>query len=359
MLHHLFSGDFPRSRVLTAILAVIFIVLAFAPFIFSGTKALNVSATICIFIVLVASFDLLIGYTGIVSFAQTIFFGIGAFGVAIALIHLGPTWMAVLVGGGAGLGVSLALALIISVVSRRVPIITLAIAVAFETVALQFTNISGGSDGLTVKVPAALTPSFSFHEGLFLGAEPNGKFIAYYLMFASSVVMFFLMLRVVNSPFGRVLQAIRENEFRAEALGYRVLTYRILSSVISAGFATMAGVMLSLWMRYVSTSTSLSLDIMLYILLMVVIGGMGSLYGSVIGATLIMGAQSYLQDLIGAIGKPAAKLPVIGEFLAPVFSSNRWLLWLGLLFVCAVCFFPAGVVGELRKPKGKPQAGSD
>jgi branched-chain amino acid transport system permease protein len=359
MFHQLFSGDFPRSRTLAVVLIAIFIGLALAPFLSASTKSLNVAANICIFIVLVASFDLLIGYTGIVSFAQTIFFGVGAYGVAIALIHLGSNWSAVFVGVVAALGVSLALGLIIGVVSMRVPIITLAIAIAFETLATQFSEISGGTDGLTVKVPVALTPAFSLREGPFLGAELNGKFVAYYLVFTIAVVMFLLLLRIVNSPFGRVLQAIRENEFRAEALGYRVVLYRCLSFVISAGFATIAGVLLMLWVRYISPGTSLSLDIMLYILLMVVIGGMGTLYGAVIGATLIVAAQFYLQDLIGVANKPVAALPIIGRLLSPLFSSNRWLLWLGILFVSAVCFFPAGVVGEVRKWTAKSRAGSN
>ena len=85
MLNRVLSGDLPRSRVLTVVLIAIVAALALAPFVFPGAKALNVAAKICIFIVLVASFDLLLGYTGIVSFAHTMFFGIGAYGVAIEI----------------------------------------------------------------------------------------------------------------------------------------------------------------------------------------------------------------------------------------------------------------------------------
>ena len=84
MLNRLLSHDLPRNRLLAAVLLVIVLALAFTPFVFPGTKALNVAAKIIVFIVLVASFDLLLGYTGIVSFAHTMFFGIGAYGVAIA-----------------------------------------------------------------------------------------------------------------------------------------------------------------------------------------------------------------------------------------------------------------------------------
>ena len=89
MLRGFLSNDLPRSRVLTAALVVIVLGLAFAPFLFPGARSLNVAAKILVFIVLVASYDLLLGYTGIVSFAHTMFFGIGAYGVAIALTRLG------------------------------------------------------------------------------------------------------------------------------------------------------------------------------------------------------------------------------------------------------------------------------
>ena len=96
MLQRILSKDLPRSPWLAALLVVLFLGLAFAPFLFPGVKALNVAAKILIFVALVASFDLLLGYTGIVSFAHTMFFGIGAYGVAIASTRLGAGWGAVL-----------------------------------------------------------------------------------------------------------------------------------------------------------------------------------------------------------------------------------------------------------------------
>lgn len=351
MMHKLLSDDLPRSPQLAAILIVIVLGLAFAPFVLPGARALDVAANVCIFVVLAASFDLLIGYTGILSFAQTIFFGVGAYGVAIALVRIGPTWAALTVGVGAALVISILLAIIIGIVSLRVPIITLAFAFAFETLALQFSDLTGGSDGLTARLPRELTPAFSLSEAPLLGVAPNGKLLAYYLVFCAAGIMFILILRIVNSPFGRVLQAIRENSFRAEAIGYRVLLYRSLSMAMSACFATMAGALLTLWVRYAAPSTTLSLDIMLYLLLMVVIGGMGTLYGAVVGATLVEVAQSYLQDFLGLINKPLRSVPGIGELLSALVSPNRWLLWLGVLFVFAVCFFPAGIVGKLRERK--------
>src|SRR6187402_1171522 len=112
MLRALLSDDLPRSRWLALVLVAIVIGLAFAPFLFPGAKSLNVAAKICVFIVLAASFDLLLGYTGIVSFAHTMFFGIGAYGVAIALTRMGPGWDAVAIGVAVSLVLSLLLALL-------------------------------------------------------------------------------------------------------------------------------------------------------------------------------------------------------------------------------------------------------
>ena len=99
MLIQLLSGDLPRSRALTAILIATLLGLLCAPFLFSGARPLNTAATICVYIVLVASYDLLLGYTGIVSFAHTMFYGIGAYGVGIALASVDePTWGAIVMG---------------------------------------------------------------------------------------------------------------------------------------------------------------------------------------------------------------------------------------------------------------------
>src|SRR3954469_19983992 len=112
MLNRLLSHDLPRNRWLSVLPVAIVLRLAFTPFLFPGTKALNVAAKILVFIVLVASFDLLLGYTGIVSFAHTMFFGIGAYGIAIASTRMGPGWGSLVVGVGAALVLALALSLV-------------------------------------------------------------------------------------------------------------------------------------------------------------------------------------------------------------------------------------------------------
>ena len=111
--------------------------------------------------------------------------------------------------------------------------------------------------------------------------------------------MILALLRVVNSPFGRVLQAIRENRFRAEALGFRTVFHLSYANCIAALVAAGAGILNALWLRYAGPDTSLSFSIMLDILLMVVIGGMGTIYGAIIGATIFILAQNYLQALMG------------------------------------------------------------
>jgi branched-chain amino acid transport system permease protein len=349
MLKTLLSGDLPRSRMLTATLLVVFIGLALAPFVVSGARSLNVAATICVFVVLVASYDLLLGYTGVVSFAHTMFYGIGAYGVGLALTSMGPNWTAILVGTVGALLVSLVLALVIGLFSLRVraifyAMITLAVASAFAVLASQLSDFTGGEDGLTFKVPELLQPSYHLLEATIMGRAIDGKLITYYLLFFSALSLFLFMLRIVNSPFGRVLQAIRENDFRAEALGYRTVIYRTLANCLSALIATLAGVLMALWLRYVGPKTMLSFEIMTDILLIVVIGGMGTIYGAVIGSALFILAQNYLQVLMGQTSAALSGVP----FLANLFHPDRWLLWLGVLFVLSVYFFPAGIVGKLR-----------
>jgi branched-chain amino acid transport system permease protein len=205
-------------------------------------------------------------------------------------------------------------------------------------------GITGGEDGLNYKIPRALTPAFKLADERLFGVRLDGKLLSYYFVFFVSFGLFLLMLRFVNSPFGRVLQAVRENAFRAEAVGYRVVNYRTLATVLSATVAALAGVLLAVWLRYTGPATTLSLEIMVDILLMVVIGGMGTMYGAVIGATIFVLAQTYLQNLMAIAADATAPIAPLSALLSP----DRWLLWLGLLFVLSVYFFPTGIVGRLR-----------
>src|SRR5215813_4381479 len=335
MLRAALSDDLPGSRLLSAILLGIFFVLALAPLLFGGAQAINTAAKICIFIVLVASYDLLLGYTGIVSFAHTMFYGLGGYGVGLALYGWGPTWTSVVSGLLIALAAGVVLALLIGLFSLRVraifyAMITLAVASAFAILAAQLSEYTGGEDGRSFRVPELLRPSYVMELPM-LGPV-TGRTLAYYLVFVSALLLFLAALRIVNSPFGCVLQAIRENDFRAEALGYRTVSYRTAANCLAAAMAVLAGGLNALWLRYTGPDTTLSFAIMVDILLMVVIGGMGTMYGAVIGTTLFVLAQNYLQKLMAVAAKASEALPVLANLLQP----DRWLLWRGVLFVASV-----------------------
>jgi branched-chain amino acid transport system permease protein len=354
-MKQILSDDFPRNRWLGLILMAIFFGLVFAPFITSGARPLNTAATICVYIVLVASYDLLLGYTGIVSFAHTMFFGIGAYGIGLALASGSPSWGLAAFGLLAALLVTLVLALIVGLFALRVraifyAMITLAVASSFAVLASQLSDFTGGEDGKTFSVPALLSPAYRLFETEIFGRVVDGKVITYYIVFIGCALLFLFLLRVVNSPFGRVLQAIRENDFRAEALGYRTVYYRILANCIAAMVAAMAGALMALWLRYVGPKTMLSFEVMTDILLIVVIGGMGTMYGAVVGATLFILAQNYLKSLMGVASSSLVDVPLLANALHP----DRWMLWLGVLFVVSIYFFPVGIVGKLR---GSTKAG--
>jgi branched-chain amino acid transport system permease protein len=330
--------------------------LLFAPFLFPDVRSQEVASRICIFIVLVASYDLLIGYTGIVSFAHTMFFGIGSYGAAMALKMMGPGWDAILVGTLVALVVSLVLAALIGLLSLRVKaiffaMVTLAAASVMAVMASQFSDFTGGEDGIIYKIPRLFSPAVKLLTDdngkvlKILGVSANGKLAAYYFVFFGSLILYLVMLRIVASPLGTVLEAIRENEMRAEALGYRVVLYRTAIFCIAALIATLAGVLRAVWLKYTGPDTSLSFAIMIDILLMVVIGGMGTMIGAIIGATLMSLAQYYLKDLMEAAAQATAGIPLLPDLLAP----DRWLLWLGVLFILLVYFFPAGIAGTLMK----------
>ncbi|MFT8276358.1 branched-chain amino acid ABC transporter permease [Kerstersia gyiorum] len=376
MLQNLLSADFPRSRALVALLLLILCCLAFGPFLFDGTRAFTMMGMICIFIIVVASYDLMLGYTHIVSFAHTMFFGIGAYGVAMALGAHGSNFGAVFTGLALALLLTLVLSLLLGLLSLRVKaiffaLVTLAVAFAFLSLVNQLYAVTGGEDGLRVQVPRELGPAwrvsdavlYGWSPGRFLGAwlagdagwvdavrnavfqvRLTGRVMMYYIVFGASVIVFLGLLRMVNSPFGSVLQAIRENEFRAQALGYRTVLYRTATVCFASLLACLAGALFALFNRYVNPENTLNFELMVFILLMCVIGGMGTLYGSVVGVVAFLLAQNYLQDVLRAI---AVALPA-DSFVAALAAPERWLLWFGVLFVLSVYFFPAGIAGQLR-----------
>lgn len=354
------AGRWPARFAVYGAVGLIALALALAPFLFPDIRSQEVAARICVFIVLVASYDLLIGYTGIVSFAHTMFFGLGAYGTAIALKTMGPGFEAILVGGGLGIAAALVLALLIGLLSLRVKaiffaMVTLSAASVMMVLASQLSDFTGGEDGITYSIPKLFSPATELltdGEGKALklfGVALNGKLALYYFVFLSALMLFLAMMRVVASPLGSVLEAIRENEMRAEAIGYRVVFYRTTIFCIAAGIAAAAGILRAVWLKYTGPDVVLSFDIMIDILLMVVIGGMGTMLGAVIGVVLMTLAQYYLKDIMVMGAEATAGLPIVPDLLNP----ERWLLWLGLCFILLVYFFPSGIAGTLLGRGGR------
>src|SRR5690606_25479822 len=155
------------------------------------------------------------------------------------------------------------------------------------------------------------------------GVALNGRLALYYFVFLSSFALFLLMLRIIASPLGTVLEAIRENEMRAEAIGYRVVAYRTAIFCIAALIAALAGVVRAVWLRYTGPDVTLSFDIMIDILLMVVIGGMGTLMGAVIGVVIMTLAQFYLKDLMAAGASAVSDVPLLPDLLNPDRAACR------------------------------------
>ncbi len=177
------SGRPPRGRALQTLIVVVVLALALAPFLFPGAKPLNVAAKVCVYALLGASYDLLLGYAGMVSFAHVMFFGVGSYGVGLALYGLGPSWSAAALGLAAALGVSTVLALAIGLLSLRVQaifftMVTLAVSYAFGVLASQLDWLTGGEDGRSFRVPEALQPGFKLINGEAFGVALNGRLVS-------------------------------------------------------------------------------------------------------------------------------------------------------------------------------------
>ena len=295
---------------------------------------------IAIFAALVASYDVLIGYTGIVSFGHAMFFGFGAYGAALAVGRLGtPTYGHLALGFTAAVLLSAVVAILIGAFSLRVKaiffaMITLAFAEFALILAVQASGFTGGEDGVSPRFPGVLASR----------ATTN------YVVLAVAVALFFLMSRFVRSPLGRVLQAIRDNELRAEALGYRTFVFQSVASAFGSVVATILGGCYAMWVGYVNPESTLGIHIMLDILLMVIIGGIGTLHGGLIGAAFLLTAQTVLPGL-----------SAVGASLFPGSAwvqrlTERWPLYFGVLFILVVFFFPRGVIGTVRERAARRRA---
>lgn len=299
------------------LLLAFLLLLVVMPFMSSLTF---LATLIQIFIIAVyaMSYDLLLGYTGIVSFGHAMFFGLGAYSVAIASEKMDNPNM-ILIGLVIGVCISILLSVFIGFLSLRVrdvyfSMITLAFAELLYILAEKWNKVTGGNDGMSFSIPYL-----------------RDRMMMYYTALVFLAVMYLFLRRVVDSPLGKTLQAIRENEQRVQSLGYNVLQYKVVSIVISGTVATLAGVMYGVFQRFVNTSV-LGLEKTIEALLATIIGGTGTLIGSVFGAGVIRFAQDWLTSL--------AKIH-------PIFE--RWMIIFGVLYILIVMFLPKGIIGTLRE----------
>jgi branched-chain amino acid transport system permease protein len=324
---------------------------ALVPLVAPSFKVTDLALKIALFATLAASYDVVIGYTGIVSFGHAMYFGIGAYAVALALGKLGGvTYGHLGLGFLAGILVSAAVAALIGAFSLRVKaiffaMITLAFAEFALILAVQWTPLTGGEDGLSPRLPGVFAVSWA--GGQFLGVPLGARSVTYYAVLAACLALFLVMSRFVHSPLGRTLQAIRDNELRAEALGYRTFVFQLAASSFGSVVATVVGGLYAVWVRYVNPESTLGVPIMLDVLLMVIIGGLGTLYGGIVGAAILLTARTLLPDL-RALGAALAPGSEILQRLA-----DRWLLYFGVLFILVVFFFPKGVLGTLREARSR------
>ncbi len=270
---------------------------------------------------LAMSSDILIGYTGMISFGHSAFFGLGMYGAAAALLTVRPAnlWLAILYGlVAAGLA-----AVFVAYFSTRLrdiyfAITTLVFSQIFYVIIFTWTAVTGGENGLTFRQPPFAVP------GIFsLKFTPE---TLHWFVLAVLTVSYLLVRRITQSPFGKVLQAIRENEARTRAIGYHVERYKIVSVMLSGLFAGLAGVLYALQNKFAAPDFVfflLSGDVVIYN----VIGGIGTLVGPIAGAAFIL---------------------LLREGLSRFFAEY-YLIPVGIIFTLMVMFVPQGLLGFLRR----------
>jgi branched-chain amino acid transport system permease protein len=289
-------------------------------------------ALVLIFAAYSMSYDLLFGFTGIFSFGHALFFGLGAYTSGLVAIRLEwPVWVGAIIGAI----ICALVGVLVGFVSLRVQgvffaMVTLALATTAHNLSGKLVELTRGDEGLKL---------FQIKD------YPNTSTV-YYLALGLGVITYFGLGRLINSPLGRVLISIRENERRAEMIGYNILSYKIVALVFSAIIASLAGTLYGLRNGIVNPGV-LSGDISLLPLLMVILGGAGTLFGAILGATIIqvlnfaLSSREFVQSV--------KDIFIVGPIL------EHWLLLLGLIYALIVLFLPYGIVGtwKLYQPKIK------
>lgn len=298
------------------VFATVFVALMLlAPFVLGGTGNdywVTLLTELFVFAIVVLSFDLLFGYTGLLSFGHALFFGMGTYVVAIltrdtALAFFGAVPVAIL-------SVLLA-SLFIGLVALRLrgvyfAILMLAIGqLGFELV-IQASDVTGGRDGISgLDIP----PLF--------GVDPTGQYAAYFVTLTALAGVYVGLSRVVDSPFGHVLKGIHQNEERLEMLGINVFRHKLVAFTLSGTIAGVGGVLYPLYLNFVDPSL-VNWTTTGDVLVMTLIGGMGTLWGPVLGTGFYILAQGLLESF-----------------------TEHWRIVLGAVFVVVVLLFPAGFAG--------------
>jgi branched-chain amino acid transport system permease protein len=272
---------------------------------------------------LAMSSDLLIGYTGMVSFGHSAFFGLGMYGAAAALLLVSPPnlWLAI----GLGLAGAAGAALFVAYFSTRLrdiyfAITTLIFSQIFYVIIFTWTPVTGGENGLIFSKPRLTIPFI--YEGRFTNETMH------WFVLGIVTASYLILRRVTRSPFGMVLQSIRENEARTRAIGYRVERYKIVAVMLSGLFAGLAGVLYAIQNEFAAP------DFVYFItsgdtVIFNVMGGIGTLVGPIVGAGFFQ---------------------LIRELLSRLFGDQfPYLIPLGVIFIVMIIFLPQGLLGFARR----------
>lgn len=281
------------------------------------------------FILFACAFNLLLGYTGLLSFGHAAFLGGAGYITGWVMTQVIPDPV---IGILAGTAFATVIGVIMGYIAIRrqgiyFAMITLALAQMFFFIALQ-AKFTGGEDGLQ-GVP----------RGMIAGILDLGNdFVMYYVVLAIVVASFILIYRTVHSPYGQILTAIKENEPRTISLGYDVDRFKLLAFTLSAALAGLAGATKTVVLGF-ATLTDVHWSMSGLVILMTLIGGMGTLLGPVVGATIVV----ILENRLGNIGHFLASLTGVNWFNSLGEQVN---LVIGFIFVICVMLFRRGIVGE-------------
>ena len=270
---------------------------------------------------LAMSSDILIGYVGLISFGHSAFFGLGMYGAAAALMTTRPPslWLALVYG----LIAASAVAAFVAYFSTRLrdiyfAITTLIFSQIFYVVIFTWTELTGGENGLTFSRPALAIP------GLF--SVPFTSQTLHWFVLAVVVLSYVILRRITQSPFGMVLQSIRENEARTRAIGYPVERYKIVAVMLSGLFAGLAGVLYAVQNKFAAPDFVFFL-VSGEVVIFNVIGGIGTLVGPIVGAAFYL---------------------LLREGLSR-FLTEFYLIPVGVIFIAMVIFMPQGLLGFAKR----------